>query len=90
MAENMGNKSVYIWAFWPREINKSSQRSIQSNIFRRNSLRRLEYATFITCPTERIRNLRSHLHVFLLLDRTLFTHRVVPLAEAIFGGRGSI
>ena len=31
MAENMGDKSVYIRAFWPREINQSSQRSIQSN-----------------------------------------------------------
>ena len=25
MAENMGDKSVYIWASWPREINQSSQ-----------------------------------------------------------------
>jgi len=32
MAVNMGNKSVYIRAFWPREISQStSQRSIQSN-----------------------------------------------------------
>jgi hypothetical protein len=31
MAENIGDKSVYIRAFWPREINQSSQRSIQSN-----------------------------------------------------------
>jgi len=31
MAENMGDKSVYIRAFWPREINQSSQRSIKSN-----------------------------------------------------------
>jgi len=32
MAENMGDKSVYIRAFWPREISQStSLRSIQSN-----------------------------------------------------------
>jgi len=32
MAVNMGVKSVYIRAFWPREISQStSQRSIQSN-----------------------------------------------------------
>ena len=35
MVENMGDKSVYIRAFWPREINQSrSLRSIQSNIKR--------------------------------------------------------
>jgi len=33
MAENMGNKYIYIRAFWPREISQStSHRSIQSNI----------------------------------------------------------
>ena len=31
MAENMGDKSIYIRAFWHREINQSIQRSIQSN-----------------------------------------------------------
>jgi len=32
MAENMGDKSVYIRAFWPREISQSaSLSSIQSN-----------------------------------------------------------
>jgi hypothetical protein len=35
MAENMGDKSVYIRVFWPREISQSrSLRSIQSNIKR--------------------------------------------------------
>jgi len=35
MAENMGDKSVYIRAFWTREISQStSQRSIQSNTAR--------------------------------------------------------
>jgi len=32
MAVDMGDKSVYIRAFWPREISKSTcLRSIQSN-----------------------------------------------------------
>ena len=32
-AEDMGDKSVYLRAFWPREISQStSLRSIQSNI----------------------------------------------------------
>jgi len=32
MAKNMEDKSVYIWAFWPREISQLTiLRSIQSN-----------------------------------------------------------